>query len=331
MRTTCVLALVVSLVVMTGCCSISGPDGGGCGGGIGAQFNGSCASGGCDSGGGFFSGFGGGGGCDSGGCATGNCGGTSQTFSDLDCGPMCGAHLDSSQVSGGGAGFCDSCQVGQSFAKRNWNSIGKGLPRPCFSRPNFALPNPFAGVAGKMACMKAGFGSGFGGGGFGSAAPAESCGPTEPYVDPCNNYGCGGLAGTCKGLGGAVGCGGCGECGGGGGAIGTSHSDYSNGTPGLAGRVAGRVGGLRHRAGCGCLACKSGAGGGNRSHHPYGGELPHTAAADGAATGAGAAAPTYAYPYYTTRGPRDFLQDGCGPPPVYPYNPRVSCLPSIGR
>jgi len=41
------------------------------------------------------------------------------------------------------------------------------------------------------------------------------------------------------------------------------------------------------------------------NQHPYGGQIPHTAQGPGAGTGI---APSYAYPYYTTRGPRDFLQ-----------------------
>ena len=70
--------------------------------------------------------------------------------------------------------------------------------------------------------------------------------------------------------------------------------------------------------GCGhggrlCGACDkirglAGLGSGN----PYGGAIPHTAKQPGQS----GMAPSYAYPYYTTRGPRDFLQD----------NP-----PSIGR
>jgi len=72
------------------------------------------------------------------------------------------------------------------------------------------------------------------------------------------------------------------------------------------------------RGGCGhsgrlCGACSkirglAGIGSGN----PYGGAIPHTAQAPGQS----GMAPSYAYPYYTTRGPRDFLRD----------NP-----PSIGR
>ena len=49
-----------------------------------------------------------------------------------------------------------------------------------------------------------------------------------------------------------------------------------------------------------------------RFGNPYGGAIPHTAQQPGQS----GIAPQYAYPYYTTRGPRDFLRD----------NP-----PSIGR
>lgn len=72
------------------------------------------------------------------------------------------------------------------------------------------------------------------------------------------------------------------------------------------------------RGGCGhsgrlCGVCNkirglSGLGAGS----PYGGAIPHTAQQPGQS----GMAPSYAYPYYTTRGPRDFLRD----------NP-----PSIGR
>ena len=64
----------------------------------------------------------------------------------------------------------------------------------------------------------------------------------------------------------------------------------------------------------GCLSKLAGgagfAGGGlagkipRPGQHPYGGAIPHTAQGPGAGTGT---APSYAYPYYTTRGPRDFL------------------------
>ena len=52
-------------------------------------------------------------------------------------------------------------------------------------------------------------------------------------------------------------------------------------------------------------------------NHPYGKKIPHTAnMSTGMQFPGGGQAPSYAYPYYTTRGPRDFLMD----------NP-----PSIGR
>lgn len=69
----------------------------------------------------------------------------------------------------------------------------------------------------------------------------------------------------------------------------------------------GRIGGGCGLNGCGvggalcgsCLSKLSGA-----HNHPYGGVVPHTAQVPGNGTGT---APAYAYPYYTTRGPRDFL------------------------
>ncbi len=47
--------------------------------------------------------------------------------------------------------------------------------------------------------------------------------------------------------------------------------------------------------------------------HPYGGAIPHTNPAVGQQPQSGIA-PQYAYPYYTTRGPRDFLRDN--PPSI---------------
>jgi hypothetical protein len=45
---------------------------------------------------------------------------------------------------------------------------------------------------------------------------------------------------------------------------------------------------------------------------------------------AGPPTPAVTYPYYTTRGPRDFLQDACGPNPILPYRKPKICLPRIG-
>ena len=73
------------------------------------------------------------------------------------------------------------------------------------------------------------------------------------------------------------------------------------------------------RCGAGCRRC-GGRGlcllGGLRkgdpaAQHPYGGQIPHT---DGFNGPHGPMSPTYAYPYYTTRGPRDFLMNN--PPTI---------------
>ena len=113
----------------------------------------------------------------------------------------------------------------------------------------------------------------------------------------CKGGGCG--LGGCKG-------GGCGLSG----AHGPQGAYGGQGAHGLHGGCQG--------GGCGqggklCGVCSklrglTGVGPGN----PYGGAIPHTAQQPGQS----GIAPQYAYPYYTTRGPRDFLRD----------NP-----PSIGR
>ncbi len=69
------------------------------------------------------------------------------------------------------------------------------------------------------------------------------------------------------------------------------------------------MGGRRCGAGCrrcgGRGLCRIGGRFGNPgAEHPYGGQIPHT---DGFAGPHGPVSPTYAYPYYTTRGPRDFF------------------------
>lgn len=95
------------------------------------------------------------------------------------------------------------------------------------------------------------------------------------------------------------------------------------------GAMGGAMGSLGARGcgkfGCGqggmlCSGCRGlglgglrGFGGGG---HPYGGQVPHTPAPSYGGMGGAAPTPSYSYPYYTTRGPRDFL------------NPNP---PSIGR
>ena len=73
------------------------------------------------------------------------------------------------------------------------------------------------------------------------------------------------------------------------------------------------------RFGCGnngayCLSCRlRGLAGRNSQggkNHPFGGQIPHTQHhpdQGGYPSADGSAAPTVAYPFYTTRGPRDFL------------------------
>ena len=75
-------------------------------------------------------------------------------------------------------------------------------------------------------------------------------------------------------------------------------------------------GGCGHR-GCGakgklCASCIKAAHAAGLAH-PYGGGIPHTNPAAGQQPQSGIA-PQYAYPYYTTRGPRDFLRDN--PPSI---------------
>ena len=109
---------------------------------------------------------------------------------------------------------------------------------------------------------------------------------------------------------------GCDDCASGVGGRRISHGVISDIREARGARIGGAVG-CGHR-GCGHSGRLQHAGGkirnlaGIGSGNPYGGAIPHTAQAPGQS----GLAPSYAYPYYTTRGPRDFLRD----------NP-----PSIGR
>ena len=106
-----------------------------------------------------------------------------------------------------------------------------------------------------------------------------------------------------------------------------------NRLPGNALAARARTGSVRARqvgrdGGCGSASCGlggPGCGGGCalRNHlpgalqnHPYGGQIPHSNPALGPQGGAGGLTPTYQYPYYTTRGPRDFLNGN--PPSIGP-------------
>ena len=82
------------------------------------------------------------------------------------------------------------------------------------------------------------------------------------------------------------------------------------------GGLGGGLGGGRLHGGRlhgGGLHGAGGLGGAGGHTKPYGGEIPHTSAYPGTGGGAGQA-PQYVYPYYTTRGPRDFLMSN--PPSI---------------
>jgi hypothetical protein len=76
---------------------------------------------------------------------------------------------------------------------------------------------------------------------------------------------------------------------------------------------------------CGPHGCH---GHGNYHGAPY--NLYSVAAMAPPAYQAGPPTAAVTYPYYTVRGPRDFLQDACGPNPILPYRRPTICLPSIG-
>lgn len=160
----------------------------------------------------------------------------------------------------------------------------------------------------------------------------------------CDGSACGGACGGTAGQAGLFGRGGMGAQGPMGGRMAGHHGQMRGAMYGGAAPAANGCG----RFGCGrsgklCLTCKARHGLG-LGHHgtcgngtcgrcklckngmPYAGQVPHTVPTQGM-TGQ---APQYMYPYYTTRGPRDFLQDACAPGPILPYAPKKSCLPSIG-
>jgi len=130
------------------------------------------------------------------------------------------------------------------------------------------------------------------------------CNPGDTMISMSGGdmaYGGAAAAGAASG-GGLFG-GGClsGKCGLGGGGCGLGGGGCA-----LKGKLGGGGCALKGKLGGGCGAGGCGLGGKllGAGQHPYGGAIPHTAQAPGVGTGM---APAYAYPYYTTRGPRDFL------------------------
>ena len=144
---------------------------------------------------------------------------------------------------------------------------------------------------------------------IGDTVPSEGRHISHGFISDVRNAHQGRARGHIGGIAGKHGCG-AGGCGLGG------HGGHR----GHAGAIAGGIGGNHGCgvAGCGqggrlCALCsKARSVGGFGLGNPYGGAIPHTTQQPGQS----GLAPSYAYPYYTTRGPRDFLRD----------NP-----PSIGR
>ena len=312
MRSLILALAVAAMVVSSGCClndsSCNSCDG--CPGGL-AGGSGGCQLGNCRflGGGGERLGLGifekgsecsslEGGGCSSGGCSSGGCssGGCSSG----------GCNSGSCSSGGCNSGECSSCKSNnvagrvasnvrdrratrrtatQRAATRN-AATRNAVPRNAVARNSAtAIPAPVGMVEGPI------------------------------FVDGPKTSGCG--LESC-GLGGQ----GCGQgCG------------LGNRLPGNALAAGARTGSVRARqvgrdGGCGSASCGlggPGCGGGCalRNHlpgalqnNPYGGQIPHSNPALGPQGGAGGLTPTYQYPYYTTRGPRDFLNGN--PPSIGP-------------
>lgn len=252
------------------------------------------------------------------GCGKSGCGEGGQQC--LRCRLKNGLGTRPNQTGGGDCGYDTSvCQTCDSDSCGNGGRAGLGLGG---SDRLGSRNHPFVDALRAKGCETPGcqpggqFGSGYGvtdrGVGFGGVqrgCGVAGCGTNGQLCSNClNNGGYGGASGHDGGYGGGSGYGGMqGGC----------------GAPGCG--VGGQL----------CSNCLSRLYGGHlhqkAAHllpaiHPYGGAIPHTELQPGM----GGQAPTYAYPYYTTRGPRDFLQDACAPGPILPYNPRTSCLPPLG-
>ncbi len=261
----------------------------------------------CDS---AWSGYGGGGAawtgscssCGSAGACGGQCGGAAPCNTcDDSTSRWSGVFLDKGQAS---APSCGQCNVGRSLL----------LGRRGFSLPSW--PKYGVGVAAEeyQSCGSA----------VGSCANgACGCGSGGPIINGLDNL----KAGIRSSFGGGCDCGN-GACQGGCGVNGYAAGDNQGGYGAPYGGSLNNLGSGPIGQFVGDVLPFSAIRGVN---HPYGKQVPHTADATvGYQAPGGGVAPTYAYPYYTTRGPRDFLVDGCGPPPIVPYRPKTTCLPSIG-
>ncbi len=323
------------------------------GGGLAGGCGGCCDSSGCDSSGACSTGCG----CD-GGAVTTNCGDGCCDSSGGRCSTGLQGQLGNRLMGGAGGNCCDSfggCDSSSGCASGCDSSAGCGTgcdgSTGCGQRG--LLGGLFGGSNGcsdgscgaGQSCNSGGRAGRFGSGGILSGTGGGASG--------CNDGSCGGgLLGGGSGMAGGNGFGnGSGYGGGNGGS--QAYCD-----PGI-GLVGGQEGGWASpigsamggcgQFGCGkggrlCLGCRlrgafglgQGAGlrghlgGGLQGNHPYGGSIPHTDYPGAGVQPQNGMTPTYAYPYYTLRGPRDFLQDSCAPNPILPSGPKRTCVPSIG-
>ncbi len=236
-------------------------------------------------------------------------------------------------------GGCDSCSGGRPrLFSANPIARGPATGLSLFSR-GAACGDDCGGCENCRGGLLGGIGQGriasrMTGGGLGSRADAGcadgSCGNGGLLANVfggrrgqvgCGNGGCGlggnGLCGGCRaglaGLGnggsgngvlGGLGHGGLGHGGLGHGGLGLGHGGLGLGNGGLGNGIGGCG-----RGGCGLGG--NGLCGGCMAGHGLAGGIPHTAQVP---QGMGGQSPTTAYPYYTTRGPRDFLMDN--PPSI---------------
>jgi hypothetical protein len=341
------LGLAALTLVTTGCTVYRSPNcnggrdcinfcrGGGLAGGCGS----SCDSSGCGSSGACSSGCGcDGGSCDSSGgrCSTGFqgqlgsrvMGGAGGNCCDSSCGcdsgSGCTTGCDSSAGCGTGCNGSTGCGqrglLGGLFGGSSGCSDGSCGAGQCGgSGGRFGSGGILSGIGGGgSGCSDGscgggllGGGNGFGNGGGFNAGSGGGYGGSQAYCDPGVRLAGGQEGGWASPIGSAMG--GCGQ--------------FGCGTGGklcLGCRLRGAFG-LGQGAGL-----RGHMGGGLQGNHPYGGSIPHTDYLGACVQPQNGMTPTYAYPYYTLRGPRDFLQDSCAPNPIMPSGSKSSCVPSIG-
>ncbi len=275
---------------------------------------------------------------DCGGCET-NCGCGTDAKCGGDCGNSCGcngrglypgpfASMRMQRDLCNPCGPCDKprCGMGEMALFSRFNSRANGCDscgtQDCQGGCQNGMLNNRVGVKDRVAMMRARFTN--------SNGSCNTCG-AQGGCD-CNAGMNGGLLGNLmRGSQPRMNVAGCSSCGqncggncGNGGLLGARMGGGMMAGNGIAGNGMvgnGMLSGFGNRMGtcgpgcrgCGGRGCGLGMrrGGGPGEQHPYGGQIPHT---DGFGGPHGPISPTYAYPYYTTRGPRDFFMDN--PPTI---------------